>query len=655
MRLVRVALASVNTTVGACRSNVDRAIAAARSRGRPTGPRWSPSPSSSSAATRPRTSCSGAPSSTRRDRSSGASRARPRRSGCASALGLVVARGAHLYNVRGAGARRARLGPRPQGEAAALQRLLRGAHARARGAGALTTSVDGVPFGDLVFELDFGVARARGVRGRLVARRARCAGAPTRARSWCVNAQRVALPRRHRRDAPRDDRHARGRQPGDGRLREPRRRQRRAGVRRRRLRRRRTGACSSSAPRFREGLAAVTVDLDRTRRLRTENTTWRDDHEDVRGAAATKPTRVRVDAPTAFTTARDPLVFPRAGEPELLSPRRRRAGLPAPSARPLLRRAARRARPRRRRLLREERVLQDHRRRALGGTRQPPGPRRRAPLDRHALARSARGRASGQGAGDPARASSCRRASRRPRRAPRPSRPRGTSTRPSPSCPSTTRFERELAAVEKMLQPGETLTAAGPPERAGPRPRRAHVDVGQRRRRAVPPDEQHEREGGRLHDHRRRRRGGARVIANVPKTVVNYLLDWLYEEQPAPRGSASRSSSRRAPSWPTDQEDERELMPFPVLDACFALFAGEKMAPDEVAQALRAMFPRASPRAARRLGARGSRASSRRRSTSGSRRRSRSTWATSTSSASARCSSRWCSERVAEARLVSGS
>jgi NAD+ synthase (glutamine-hydrolysing) len=32
-------------------------------------------------------------------------------------------------------------------------------------------------------------------------------------------------------------------------------------------------------------------------------------------------------------------------------------------------------------------------------------------------------------------------------------------------------------------------------------------------------------------------------------------------------------------------------MPFPVLDACFALFAGEKMAPDEVLLALQTMFP----------------------------------------------------------------
>ena len=44
-----------------------------------------------------------------------------------------------------------------------------------------------------------------------------------------------------------------------------------------------------------------------------------------------------------------------------------------------------------------------------------------------------------------------------------------------------------------------------------------------------------------------------------------------------------------------DQEDERDLMPFPVLDACFALFAGEKMASDEVAHVLKTLFPEHAP------------------------------------------------------------
>src|SRR5262249_20402228 len=44
------------------------------------------------------------------------------------------------------------------------------------------------------------------------------------------------------------------------------------------------GRLLHEAPRFREGVSAATVDLDRTARLRLENTTWRTDQE--RGAAA---------------------------------------------------------------------------------------------------------------------------------------------------------------------------------------------------------------------------------------------------------------------------------------------------------------------------------------------------------------------------------
>jgi NAD+ synthase (glutamine-hydrolysing) len=36
-------------------------------------------------------------------------------------------------------------------------------------------------------------------------------------------------------------------------------------------------------------------------------------------------------------------------------------------------------------------------------------------------------------------------------------------------------------------------------------------------------------------------------------------------------------------------------MPFPVLDACLALYAGEKLAPGEVAYALRSLFPDLDP------------------------------------------------------------
>ena len=45
------------------------------------------------------------------------------------------------------------------------------------------------------------------------------------------------------------------------------------------------------APRYREGFASVVVDLDRTARLRAENTTWRSDQEDFAADAGGGPDR----------------------------------------------------------------------------------------------------------------------------------------------------------------------------------------------------------------------------------------------------------------------------------------------------------------------------------------------------------------------------
>jgi NAD+ synthase (glutamine-hydrolysing) len=90
--------------------------------------------------------------------------------------------------------------------------------------------------------------------------------------------------------------------------------------------------------------------------------------------------------------------------------------------------------------------------------------------------------------------------------------------------------------------------------------------------------------------------GALSVIANVPKTVVNYLLDWLYVRTQW-EGIRLTLLKPASAELAEGQEDERELMPFAVLDACFALFAGEKMAPAEVAQALKAIFPEYAPEA----------------------------------------------------------
>ena len=45
------------------------------------------------------------------------------------------------------------------------------------------------------------------------------------------------------------------------------------------------------------------------------------------------------------------------------------------------------------------------------------------------------------------------------------------------------------------------------------------------------------------------------------------------------------------PELAPNQSGEAELMPFPILDGCFYLFAGEKLLPDEVKAALAVMFP----------------------------------------------------------------
>jgi NAD+ synthase (glutamine-hydrolysing) len=88
--------------------------------------------------------------------------------------------------------------------------------------------------------------------------------------------------------------------------------------------------------------------------------------------------------------------------------------------------------------------------------------------------------------------------------------------------------------------------------------------------------------------------GALSVIANVPKTVVNYLLDYLLETAPEGRREGIRLTLEKPASAELahGMEDEKDLMPFPVLDACFALYAGEKMSEEETLVALRAMFPR---------------------------------------------------------------
>jgi NAD+ synthase (glutamine-hydrolysing) len=84
--------------------------------------------------------------------------------------------------------------------------------------------------------------------------------------------------------------------------------------------------------------------------------------------------------------------------------------------------------------------------------------------------------------------------------------------------------------------------------------------------------------------------GALAVLANVPKTVVIYLLDYLLEKH-GHEGIRIVLTSPAGPELAPDQVGEEELMPFPILDACFYLFAGEKMVPVEVRLVLEEMFP----------------------------------------------------------------
>lgn len=84
--------------------------------------------------------------------------------------------------------------------------------------------------------------------------------------------------------------------------------------------------------------------------------------------------------------------------------------------------------------------------------------------------------------------------------------------------------------------------------------------------------------------------GALSVIANVPKTVVIALLERL-ETRFGFKGVSATLHTDPGPELADRQVAEHELMPFPILDACLHLYAGEKMSPEEVAAALRSLFP----------------------------------------------------------------
>jgi NAD+ synthase (glutamine-hydrolysing) len=155
-------------------------------------------------------------------------------------------------------------------------------------------------------------------------------------------------------------------------------------------------------------------------------------------------------------------------------------------------------------------------------------------------------------------------------------------------------FERELAAARAMLKPGETLTPITEQNvQARLRAQRMwnwanatgglFLQTGNMSEKAVG----YTTIGGDL-------MGALAVISNLPKTVVMYLLDYLLEKH-GYEGIRKVIARPAGPELAPNQVGEEELMPFPVLDACFHLFAGEKLGPEEVVTAIGAMFPEHAP------------------------------------------------------------
>jgi len=83
--------------------------------------------------------------------------------------------------------------------------------------------------------------------------------------------------------------------------------------------------------------------------------------------------------------------------------------------------------------------------------------------------------------------------------------------------------------------------------------------------------------------------GAYSLIANLPKTLVIDLLQYLYEIH-GWQGLAMVLETKASAELADDQEDERDLMPFPVLDACMYLFAEEKKSPATVYHIIKDMW-----------------------------------------------------------------
>jgi NAD+ synthase (glutamine-hydrolysing) len=583
MRLVRIATASVNTTVGALRSNVDRALAVARAA----------ADDGATVVLFPEQLVGGYPAEDLVQWRTyvgaqmvelGRFAARTKDLGSAFAVGVTVARGAHLYNSAALVHRGLVHGYVPK-EKLPTYNVFYEARTLARGAAGLHDTLDGVAFGDLVFDLDFGTIALE------VCEDLWSPDGPMRRRSYAgaelvcnlsaspfrlgIVATRREIVATRASDNQATVAYANLVGANDGLIFDG------GGFVSQ------NGRMVFEAPRFREGFAAATVDLDRTRRLRIENTTWRTDQEAFAAGARSQVFHVHVADPTI---GRERLRYP--------APKHGSFFLPAPDI----------ARPAPVAFCED---LLDALALGIGDYFEKIGAfktigvavsggrdsllclilarryldRRFAHIEEEERARAVSGvlRAFFM-----------------------PTRFTSTETRVAAEraaaelgarlvvSPIDDAFASELAAIEKMLQPGETVTLATKQNvQARIRAERMwswsnsaaglFLQTSNMSEKAVG----YTTIGGDME-------GALSVIANVPKTVVSYLLDYLLEKT----GSEAIRLTLLTP--PTaelaeDMEDERALMPFVVLDACFALYAGEKMDPSEVLVALASLFPDEDP------------------------------------------------------------
>jgi NAD+ synthase (glutamine-hydrolysing) len=582
MRLIRIAIANVNTTVGALRSNVDRAIALARA----------------AAADRaticafPEQLISGYPPEdlvqwrafvdqqwTELERFARETSVLPG----AFVVGVTVARAPGVFNCAALVHRGRILGLVPKEKLPTYNVFYEG-RTFARGAAGLFDAHRGVPFGDLVFDFDFGSVglevcedmwspdgpmRRRCYAGaevmiNLSASPYRLGMVDTRREVICTRSGDNQAVMAYAALVGANDGLV---FDGGGYVAQ-------------------NGRLIHDAPRFREGVSAVNVDLDRTRRLRLENTTWRTDQEAYVHGGGLLPHHITIER----ASEREGLAFP--------APLNRSFFLPPESPR----RSPKEA-------FCED--LLDALALGIGDYFEKIGAFKtigvalsggrdsllvlllaRRYVDRRFADLDYEGRA--------AKAKELLRAFYMPSKFSSEATRRAAEVAaadvnaPFAVVSVDEAVETELRACEAMLQPGETVTQMTR-QNAQARVRAERMwnwsnsagglflQTSNMSEKAVG----YTTIGGDME-------GALAVVANLPKTVVNYLLDYLFEKT-GMKGIELTLAFPASAELAEDQEDEKELMPFPVLDACFALYAGEKMTPDEVALALRSVFPDEDP------------------------------------------------------------